>query len=457
MKWGACCLFVILLCFSMPHSVNGGWHFVAPMPHGRYGHGATLGPDGKIYVMGGMVFEVTEKRMLYKKYNDGRYSSLVYDPEKDKWEYLEPVPGWIDAHYLYFFESDAGRWRRMRRVKAEENCFEIDEGMGGPKRYLRDIRPEQLRATDIDRQGNGAALVTGKDGTIYFLGGKGRWIDFGEAIVLPYDPLSSTWPDVRPKRHYSTSTSYRIKTIYETDVPPMIDRRIDHEAVVTSDGKICVMGGYQRDRYEDDMGNVTGGTRYDVLDTVECYDPKTKKWQYTKPLSTKRMLFAAVVGPDDKIYVFGGAAGLSTESSTPILDTTELFDPETDTWSRRTPMPAPRSGHVGVLGADEKIYIMGGSSFVDGPPLNSVFVYDPAKNTWKEGPSMKRPRDTLAAVSTPGGKIYAIGGTDVGAYEKKETLNLFLRRKHELYTGKVQDTVEVLDIREHEKKKHGWF
>jgi hypothetical protein len=52
----------------------------------------------------------------------------------------------------------------------------------------------------------------------------------------------------------------------------------------------------------------------------------------------------------------------------------------------------------------------------------------------------------LAAVATPDGKIYAIGGTDVGAYEGKESVNTFLPQSLETYTGKVQDTVEVLDI-----------
>ena len=42
-----------LLTFS---SIDAGWHFVSPMPKARYGHDATLGKDGKIYVMGGYVW-----------------------------------------------------------------------------------------------------------------------------------------------------------------------------------------------------------------------------------------------------------------------------------------------------------------------------------------------------------------------------------------------------------------
>jgi hypothetical protein len=54
---------------------------------------------------------------------------------------------------------------------------------------------------------------------------------------------------------------------------------------------------------------------------------------------------------------------------------------------------------------------------------------------------------SVAAVATPDGKIYAIGGTDIGAYSGRKKLNfLHLPKVHEFYTGKVQDTVEVLDI-----------
>lgn len=447
MNWGKSFLTVILLLFLMPACGDAEWRFVSPMPHGRYGHGATLGPDGKIYVMGGMVFEVTEKRMLYKRYYGARYSNLVYDPQKDTWKYLEPVPGLIMCKRFYFFEPETDQWRYVRRVEGEKNYFEIDEGMTGWRRYPREIAPEELRATSFERQGDGVALVTGKDGIIYWIGGKRRSAGFGEEIVLPYHPMNSRWPGAKPKRiYYHGPTAYRTRTIHETDMPSMIDRRIDHEAVVTCDGKIYVMGGYQRDRHVDEYGNVTGRTRYDVLDTVECYDPETNKWEYKRPLPVKRMLFAAVVGPDDMIYVFGGA--LSAEPSTPVLNTTEVYDPKADTWSSRTPMPAPRRAHAGVLGANGKIYIMGGAgSGVDAPPLNDVFIYDPVKDTWKKGPPMKRRRDTLVAVATPDGKIYAIGGTDVGAYENSEKINFFLSDKHGLYTGKVQDTVEVLDIK----------
>jgi N-acetylneuraminic acid mutarotase len=423
-------LVMVILLLFIPDLSDAGWQFISPMPHGRYGHDASLGPDGKIYVMGGMVFEIKNKRMTYKKYNDGRYSNLVYDPQSDKWQYLDPVPGW----------GTPNRWMTYDQEKKEWKYHGYKHGM-----IIPDLAT--VRRTDLQRQGNGVSIITGTDGKIYWIGGMGKfeWVGVGENIVFPYDQANGAW-DVEitfEKAPPEISGGYMI--IYNKDIPDMLERRIDHRALMTADGKIYVFGGYRTMIKVGPSGNVKK-LGAEVIDKTECYDPEINQWGYKKPLSSKRMLFAAVVGPDDRIYVFGGAAGHGGVESTLILDSTEVYDPKTDSWSTKKPMPAPRQSHDAVLASDGKIYIMGGIESVDSPPLDDVFIYDPINDSWKQGPSMKFPRAAPAAVATPKGKIYVIGGTDVGAYDVKEAINRFLPSKKELYAGKVQDTVEVLDI-----------
>jgi N-acetylneuraminic acid mutarotase len=181
-------------------------------------------------------------------------------------------------------------------------------------------------------------------------------------------------------------------------------------------------------------------------DIVFPYDPGTNTWEYRKPLSSPRMWFAAAIGPDDRIYLFGGAAGMADKASTPVLNTTEIYNPKTDTWSSGKPMPEPRVAHDAVFAANGKIYVMGGSNKLPTEPLSDVFIYDPARDSWEKGSSMHARRSGFASVATPGGKIYAIGGTDVGAYKAGEKLNIFLPKENEVYTGEVQNTVEVLDV-----------
>jgi len=194
---------------------------------------------------------------------------------------------------------------------------------------------------------------------------------------------------------------------------------------------------------------------------MECYDPKTNKWEYRKQLSRERMDFAAVTGKDDNIYVFGGAVGMSDDPRTQILNTVEIYDPKIDSWSFKKPMPVRRTGHSAALAADGRIYIIGGSELID-QPQSTVYIYDPEIDVWEKGPDMILPRSALAAAATPDGKIYAIGGTDVDVYNNKaqwqRLANLISADELGNYNGKVQDTVEVLDIYKWRKsKKMGSF
>ena len=163
-------------------------------------------------------------------------------------------------------------------------------------------------------------------------------------------------------------------------------------------------------------------------------------WTELTPMQEKRGDYG-VATVDGKIYAIGGFNGVP-------LSIMEEYDPATDTWTRKSDMPTPRY-QVRTEAVDGKIYAIGGWDVFPDPNAticSTVEEYDPKTDTWEKGPSMNIPRSTLAAVATPDGKIYAIGGTDVGAYSIKEDLNFFLPKKLEFYTGKVQNTVEVLDI-----------
>jgi len=428
-----------VLFFMFTAWADAKWRFVCSMPNGRYGHDAALGPDGKIYVMGGFAWY----------FHNGRYSNIAYDPQQDRWSVLMPVPGWVfveeDLIMIYDPEKDAWDW--VKKVSGEKDCYRVfDRDTETYKLEKRVLPPEWTRNTNLQRKGDGVAIVTGKDGRIYWLGGQGKSSGYGEDIVLPYDPVKGAWPEVEAKWEKYPPGIYTVHTVYKTDMVPMLERRIDHEAAVTLDGRLYVMGGRQFERGKDSNGNLKRRGPQHVLDTVECYDPQANTWEYRKPMTVKRFLFAAVTGPDDRIYTFGGTGEFVPNESRKTFDRTEVYDPKTDTWSFRSSMPEPRYSHAGVLGADGRIYILGGSKGEREPPVKDVFIYDPSEDRWARGPCMNIHRSTLAAVATPEGKIYAIGGTDVGVYKNRENINIFLPQEKHLYTGEVQETVEVLDI-----------
>ena len=76
------------------------------------------------------------------------------------------------------------------------------------------------------------------------------------------------------------------------------------------------------------------------------------------------------------------------------------------------PMPTARLGLAAALGADGKIYAIGG---FNSSQIASVEVYDPTSNTWDTRASMPFARSYLAAAAKDG-QIYALGGWDGEIY-----------------------------------------
>lgn len=130
---------------------------------------------------------------------------------------------------------------------------------------------------------------------------------------------------------------------------------------------------------------------------VEVYDPGTNSWSRRKPIPA--ILFgAAAVTVGKRIYLFGGFV---------TGDATYAYDPENDAWQRRAPMPTSRHGMAAVA-IEGKVYVLGGST--GAAASNALEVYDPVTNQWSRLPSMPTARVFLSAAVVDG-KIYAIGGS----------------------------------------------
>jgi N-acetylneuraminic acid mutarotase len=115
-----------------------------------------------------------------------------------------------------------------------------------------------------------------------------------------------------------------------------------------------------------------------------------------------------------KIYAIGGDARHGQwPYAGSIVGTNEEYDPTTDTWTFKTPMPTPRSGFA-IAVYQNKIYCIGG--FIGNGKYTGVNeVYDPATNTWENKTAMPTARFELQA-NVANGKIYLIGGYDPELY-----------------------------------------
>lgn len=128
------------------------------------------------------------------------------------------------------------------------------------------------------------------------------------------------------------------------------------------------------------------------------YDPITNVWLTKKPLPTLRSNFGIAVY-ENKIYVIGGWVRTDLTGVAIYSPANEVYDPLTDTWETKTPMPTA-SYDAQAIAVNGKIYVIS-------PDAN--FVYDPATDSWTTMKPMPTSVEDFAS-ATINNKIHVIGG-----------------------------------------------
>jgi N-acetylneuraminic acid mutarotase len=174
-------------------------------------------------------------------------------------------------------------------------------------------------------------------------------------------------------------------------------------------------------------GRVEAGVLYDVTGTVIGSTISTKQqapsspseetdWTSKAPMNTARSQFAAVTGVDGMIYVF---AGYSTIGSTADLNSTERYNPATNTWESLEPNPFVTRGSSYARGPNGKIYVISG--WISGPTTTNQ-IYDPDTNSWSAGAPIPTSRWEAAATRGPDGRIYFFGGETTNQLQIYDTV-----------------------------------
>jgi N-acetylneuraminic acid mutarotase len=274
------------------------------------------------------------------------------------------------------------------------------------------------------RRGLGVAVVEGK---IYAIGGynsTGHYLGTNEM----YDSATDTWNSrasmPTPRTDFAIAV-YKNKIycisgkndqedlsgVY-TDVNEVYDPATDTWEKKSSiptprygmctnlvDGKIYIMGGGLHAPYPINTCSILN----------EVYDPETDTWTEKTPLPTS-VLHAASAVVDERIYVLGGQAGLFMGG---WHDHNMVYDVKNDSWSMAASIPvgcerAAAGATTGVY-ASKRIYVLGGFTESSYTPQNIVQVYDPENNVWSSGAEMPTPHANFG-VAVVNDELYAISG-----------------------------------------------
>lgn len=223
-------------------------------------------------------------------------------------------------------------------------------------------------------------------GKLYVFGGLAPgWKPMG--MVLEYDPAANSWTRKKDMPAYQ-----------------------HHVAVTELGGKIYMFGGYRLP----DSGTAT----WIPMNTAWEYDAKADSWRALAPVPQARgAANAAVV--NGKIHLIGGAT-LPPELKDPnfhpsrnvSVATHEVYDPASNSWSRRADLPTPRN-HAAVGVVDGRIYMIGGragSVFIPNAlNVDIVEEYNPATDLWTLRAPMPTPR-SAGAWGVHNGRVFVAGG-----------------------------------------------
>jgi hypothetical protein len=259
-------LFAFSLHATAPGSNAAGSLTAGPtMLEPRSGHSATLLPDGKVLIAGGM-----------RRNQDFYKSSELYDPATGKFERSGDMTIARVGQAAVLLPSGevliAGGW-------VGRGCTDSAELYDPATRRFLPI------AKMTTRRGRPSATLLA-DGDVLITGGADH--DSPEGV--------------------SSAELFRSATLSFQAIEPMHYARISHTATLLQDGRVLIVGG-----------------RGETLAAVaELYDPKTKKFSETGRLITARYKHTAGLLPDGRVLIAGGSDGRDWNGK---LSSAEIFDP----------------------------------------------------------------------------------------------------------------------------------
>jgi N-acetylneuraminic acid mutarotase len=154
------------------------------------------------------------------------------------------------------------------------------------------------------------------------------------------------------------------------------------------------------------IGGAIGDTSAEKksVDWHLVYDPKTDRWEKRAPMPTGRD-HTGIVAVGNRIHLIGGRVDNFHTNS----NLHHAYDPQADKWVVRRPLPTARSGHGAVLYRG-RIFVMGGEGTDRVYGQNEG--YDPATDRWESYAPMMTPRHGLGA-AVVGDYIHVAGGGPV--------------------------------------------
>lgn len=332
------------------------WDFTGSLNTGRDDHTATLLPNGKVLVAGGILGSGTASAELYDaatgiwtatgSLNQGRYyhtATLLLDGKV-----------LVAGGYAFggqpiltteLYDPATGTWSRTGNIHEQRYQHAASLLSDGRVLIAGGFHPDVLLSSaELYDPATGSWSVTGSlntarnnltatllnDGTVLAAGGEGA------AAAELYDPVTGMW---------------RL-------TGALHNARLFHTATLLPDGMVLVVGG---------SPNAGGAT---LLRSAELYDPAGGIWTESGDLNVGRWHHTATLLPNGLVLAAAGQG----DGGTTKLTSAELYDPASGTWTATGSLNVGRYYHAATLLPNGMVLVEGGAAT---PREVSAELYDP--------------------------------------------------------------------------------
>ena len=411
---------------------TGTWQTTGDLNTGRFYHTATLLNDGKVLVAGGdILLNMGSSAVGISN------SAELYDPATGEWTYtgsmnsgrwwhtatLLPdgkvlVAGGIQPGHVHVVAgADLGVGIPMT------DTAELYDPTTGTWSYTGSMNSARGRHT-ATLLNNGKVLVAG--GTEY-----GIYPGLGTTGVVIsaeiYDPATGAWTPTGP---LNIRRSLHTATLLPGGNVLVAGGQVEVLAyAAAASGEVRAPANPGVARADHPTTSLRGGSSsippvmWDTTASAEIYDPATGVWTNTGNLKAARAFHTATLLKNGKVLVAAGsggmivlAEGLDTNGAG---NTAELYDPATGDWSYTGNLNAARTFHTATLLHDGKVLVAAGPSAIlvanldPVNPATTAELYDPATSAWSNTGSLNAGRLWHTATLLKDGRVLVAGGIDL--------------------------------------------